>query len=459
MLLAIALLAAAPAAAPATPDAEIRAAAERIAPAVVEVRRHLHAHPELSNREVRTGRLVAERLRALGIEVRHPVAKTGVVGVLRGARPGRVVALRADIDALPIDEAGDLPFRSRVKGVMHACGHDAHTAILLGAAEVLAGLRDRLPGTVVFLFQPAEEGAPEGEEGGAALMVKEGALDDPRVEAVFGLHVGGWASVGEAGWSDGAIFASADTFTIEVAGRTVHGAQPHLGLDPIPVAAEIVQALQLVVSRQIDGRQPRVLTIGRIEGGTRFNIIAERVTMDGTLRTHDATVRAEMKARMARTVKGVAEAHGTTATLRFLDDGNPPTVNDAALARDARGPRPGARVRGRLPPRGAADGGRGLPLLRGEGPLLLLPPRHPQRREGHRLGQPHRHVRRGRGRAAARRAGHGHPGLGLPGPPALAAGSADLRPRARLAAVGSRDYRTPDGIRVAPARVLLRTLL
>jgi amidohydrolase len=334
MLLAIALLAAAPAAAPATPDAEIRAAAERIAPAVVEVRRHLHAHPELSNREVRTGRLVAERLRALGIEVRHPVAKTGVVGVLRGARPGRVVALRADIDALPIDEAGDLPFRSRVKGVMHACGHDAHTAILLGAAEVLAGLRDRLPGTVVFLFQPAEEGAPEGEEGGAALMVKEGALDDPRVEAVFGLHVGGWASVGEAGWSDGAIFASADTFTIEVAGRTVHGAQPHLGLDPIPVAAEIVQALQLVVSRQIDGRQPRVLTIGRIAGGTRFNILAERVTMDGTLRTHDAGVRAEMKARMARTVRGVAEAHGTTATLRFHDEGNPPTVNDAALARE-----------------------------------------------------------------------------------------------------------------------------
>jgi amidohydrolase len=330
MLLALALLAAASA----VPDAEIRAAAERIAPAVVAVRRDLHAHPELSNREQRTGRLVAGRLREIGLEVRYPVAKTGVVGVLRGGRPGRVVALRADIDALPIDEAGDLPFRSRVKGVMHACGHDAHTAILLGAAEVLAGLRDRLPGTVVFLFQPAEEGAPEGEEGGAPLMVKEGALDDPKVEAVFGLHVGGWATAGQAGWSDGPIFASSDTFTIEVAGKSVHGALPHMGLDPIPVAAEIVQALQLVVSRQIDGRQPRVLTVGRIEGGTRFNIIAERVTMDGTVRTHDATVREEMKARMARAVKGVAEAHGTTATLRFLDDGNPPTVNDAALARD-----------------------------------------------------------------------------------------------------------------------------
>jgi amidohydrolase len=333
MLLAVALLAAVPAAAPTAPDAEIRAAAERIAPAVVAVRRDLHAHPELSNREERTGHLVAERLRDLGLEVRYPVAKTGVVGVLRGGRPGGVVALRADIDALPIEETNDLPFRSQVKGVMHACGHDAHTAILLGAAEVLAGLKARLPGTVVFLFQPAEEGAPEGEEGGAPLMVEEGALDDPKVEAVFGLHVGSWTSVGQAGWTDGPIFASSDTFTIDVEGRSVHGAQPHMGLDPIPIAAEIVQALQLIVSRQIDGRQPRVLTIGRIQGGNRFNIIADRVTMDGTMRTHDAAVRADIKARMARTVKGVAEAHGTTATLRFLDEGNPPTVNDATLAR------------------------------------------------------------------------------------------------------------------------------
>jgi amidohydrolase len=336
-LLALALLAAAPVA-PATPDAAIRAAAERIAPAVVAVRRDLHAHPELSNREERTGRLVAQRLRDLGLEVRYPVAKTGVVGVLRGGLPGGVVALRADIDGLPIEEATGLPFASQAKGVMHACGHDAHTAILLGAAEVLEGLRARLPGTVVFLFQPAEEGAPVGEEGGAPLMVKEGALDDPKVQAVFGLHVGSWVSVGQAGWTDGPIFASADSFTVEVEGRAVHGAQPHMGLDPIPVAAEIVQALQLIVSRQIDGRQPRVLTIGRIQGGARFNIIADRVTLDGTVRTHDATVRAEIKARMARTVKGVAEAHGTTATLRFFDDGNPPTVNDAALAQEVAAP-------------------------------------------------------------------------------------------------------------------------
>jgi amidohydrolase len=323
-------------AATAVPDAEIKAATEALTPEVVAVRRDLHAHPELSNREEGTGRMVAERLRALGLEVRHPVAKTGVVGILRGGRPGGVVALRADIDALPIQEAGNAPYKSQVPGVMHACGHDAHTAILLGAAAVLSGLRETLPGTVVFLFQPAEEGPPEGEEGGAPLMVKEGALDDPKVEAVFGLHVGGWVETGQVGFSSGPIFASSDTFTITVEGRSVHGAQPHQGLDPIPVAAEMVQALQLIVTRQIDGRQPRVLSIGRIQGGTRFNIIASEVVMDGTLRTHDASVRSEIKERMARTVKGVADAHGTTATLRFLDEGNPPTVNDAALAQRIR---------------------------------------------------------------------------------------------------------------------------
>jgi len=320
----------------AVPDADIAAAAERISPEVVALRREFHAHPELSNREERTGKKVAERLRALGIDVRYPVARTGVVGVLRGGRPGGVVALRADMDALPIEEESDRPYRSTVPGVMHACGHDAHTAILLGTAEVLASLRDRLPGTVVFLFQPAEEGPPEGEAGGATLMVAEGALDDPKVGAVFGLHVGGWAETGDVGFSAGALMASSDTFTIEVAGRSAHGAQPHQGIDPIPIAAEIVQALQLILTREIDGREPRVLTIGRIEGGTRFNIVADEVVMDGTLRTHDAAVRKDIKERMARTIPGVAAAHGTTATLRFIDEGNPPTVNDKDLAHLAR---------------------------------------------------------------------------------------------------------------------------
>ncbi len=297
------------------------------------LRREFHAHPELSNREQRTGRLVAERLRGLGLEVRYPVARTGVVGVLRGSRPGGVVALRAEIDALPLEEKNDVPYRSQERGVMHACGHDAHTAILVGTAEVLAGLRDRLPGTVVFLFQPAEEGPPEGEPGGAPLMVEEGALDAPRVEAVFALHAGGWLSVGQAGFTEGPIYASSDTFTIEVAGRTSHGAEPWKGLDPVPVAAEMIEALQLVVSRQLDARQPKVLTIGRIEGGTRFNIVAERVRMEGTVRAHHPAVRAAIKEAMARTVRGVAEAHGTSATLRFQAEGNPPTVNDAVLAR------------------------------------------------------------------------------------------------------------------------------
>ena len=315
-----------------TPDADIKAAAERMAPALVETRRDIHEHPELGNREVRTGRLVADRLRALGIEVRYPVAKTGVVGVLKGARPGPVVALRADMDALPIQETNDVPYKSQVPGVKHACGHDAHTAIVLGTAEVLSKMRDRLPGTVVFLFQPAEEGPPDGEEGGAPLMIKEGALDEPKVQAIYGLHMDPFLNVGQVGWAVGPIWASADTFTIEVQGKTAHGAYPDTGLDPIPIAAELVSALQLVVSRQTNAQSPKVLTIGQIHGGNRVNIIADKVVMQGTLRTLDPALRKDIKERMERTVKGVAEAHGTTATLTF-DEGTPPTMNDEALTR------------------------------------------------------------------------------------------------------------------------------
>jgi amidohydrolase len=316
----------------ATPDAEIKAAAERMTPALVETRRDIHKHPELGNHEVRTGRLVADRLKALGIEVRYPVAKTGVVGILKGARPGPVVALRADMDALPIQETNDVPYKSEVPGVKHACGHDAHTTIVLATAEVLSKMRDRLPGTVVFLFQPSEEGPPAGEEGGAPLMIKEGALDDPKVQAIFGLHMDPDVNVGQVGWAAGPIWASADTFTIEVHGKTVHGAYPDTGLDPVPVAAEMVSALQLVVSRQTSAQSPKVLTIGQIHGGNRFNIIADKVMMEGTLRTLDAALRKDVKERMARTVKGVAEAHGTTATLSFRD-GTPATINDQALTR------------------------------------------------------------------------------------------------------------------------------
>jgi len=321
------------AAAVATPDAEIRAAAESLTPALVETRRDIHRHPELGNREVRTGTLVAERLRALGIEVRHPVARTGVVGILKGGRPGPVVAVRADLDALPIQERNDVPYKSENPGVKHACGHDAHTTIVLGTAEVLSKLRDRLPGTVVFLFQPAEEGPPEGEEGGAALMIKEGALDSPKVQAVFGLHMDPTLPVGEVGWAAGPIFASSDQFVIEIQGKKTHGAYPHTGLDPVPVAAEMVQALQLVVSRQIDAQRPKVLTIGSIHGGNRFNIIADQVTLEGTIRTLDAAVRRDMKERIQRTVTGVATTNGLTAALRWVGEGNLATMNDVALTR------------------------------------------------------------------------------------------------------------------------------
>jgi amidohydrolase len=323
-----------PATSPSVTAADIEAATLALVPHLVETRRDLHRHPELSNREERTGQLVAERLRALGLdEVRYPIARTGVVGVLQGGRPGPVVALRADMDALPIQEKPDSPYKSLNSGVMHACGHDAHTAMLLGAAEVLVKLKARVPGTVIFLFQPAEEGAPEGEEGGAPLMVKEGALDGRKPLAVFGLHVALGVDVGQIGYTEGPIMASSDSFTIEVQGKSVHGALPHQGLDPVPVAAELVQALQLIVSRQVDAQQPKVLTIGRIQGGTRFNIIAERVVMDGTLRTFDPAVRTDIKARMLRTVEGVSKAHGLTASLRFIGQGNAPTVNDLALTR------------------------------------------------------------------------------------------------------------------------------
>jgi amidohydrolase len=325
-----------PGAANDVPVERLRAAADALAPRLVETRRDLHQHPELGNRETRTGALLADRLRALGLEVRYPVARTGVVAVLRGGRPGRVAALRADIDALPIQERNEVPYRSVVPGVKHACGHDAHSSIVLGVAEVLAGLRRELPGTVVFLFQPAEEGPPEGEEGGAPLVIKEGGLANPQVDAIFGLHVDPLMDVGTIGWCEGASYASSDRFGVLIQGKRTHGAYPHTGLDPIPVAADLINAFQALVAREIDARSPKVLTIGSIAGGNRFNIIADQVALEGTIRTLDEAVRADLKTRMQRTVDGIAAAHGTTAALRWVGEGNRATLNDAALMAAAR---------------------------------------------------------------------------------------------------------------------------
>ncbi|HEX8619326.1 MAG TPA: amidohydrolase [Thermoanaerobaculia bacterium] len=330
--------AAAPALAP-----RIDAAAARVEPNVISVRRDLHQHPELGNRETRTAKIVAERLRALGIEVKENVAHTGVIGLLRGGKPGKVVALRADMDALPVNEQVDLPFASKVRttyngqevGVMHACGHDAHVAILLGVAEVLAGMRQDLPGTVKFIFQPAEEGAPQGEEGGAALMVKEGALQNPKVDAIFGLHVTSRYVVGEIAYRPGGMMAAVDSFKITVRGKQTHGAYPWLGVDPIVVASQIVLGLQTIPSRQLDASlAPSIVTVGAIHGGVRNNIIPDEVEMIGTIRSLDAKMRDEIHTRIRRTAESIATSGGATANVT-ITTGYPITYNDPALTEQA----------------------------------------------------------------------------------------------------------------------------
>lgn len=322
---------------------DIDALVEEVMPRVVAWRRDIHAHPELSNREFRTAGLVADHLESLGMEVRTEVAHTGVVGVLRGGRPGPVVALRADMDALPVAEQVDLPFASTVTttyagrevGVMHACGHDNHVAILMGVAEVLAGVRDRLPGTVVFLFQPAEEGAPEGERGGAALMVEEGALADPTPQAIFGLHVMP-APVGTLLVRPGGLMASADGLRITIVGRQTHGAVPWGGVDPVVVASQVVLGLQTVVSRQTDlTRAPAIVTVGSIQGGVRGNIIPDSVVMVGTVRTLDPRMREEVHRRIRTTAEGIAASAGAEAVVR-IDRGPGVTYNDPELTGWAR---------------------------------------------------------------------------------------------------------------------------
>lgn len=320
--------------------AAIEQRASAVAAKVIAWRRDFHEHPELSNREERTAGIVAAHLRSLGIDVRTGVAKTGVVGILRGGRPGPVVALRADMDALPVTEEVDLPFRSRVRtqfggqevGVMHACGHDLHTASLMGAAEVLAGVRAQLPGTIVFVFQPAEEGAPPGERGGASVMIEESVLDAPKVDAIFGLHVFSGVRVGEVLYRPNGIMASSDTWDMIVRGRQTHGALPWGGVDPIVAASQIVVGLQSVVSRQVDLiTSPVVVTVGTFLGGVRFNIIPDSVVLSGTIRTFDPAIRLQVQERVKRTAEQTAAASGASASFSIRAPGNPVTFNDPAL--------------------------------------------------------------------------------------------------------------------------------
>ena len=285
---------------------------------IVKIRRFIHMNPELGNREFETARLIAAKLEPLGFEVRTGVAGTGVVAVLRGGQPGPAVAVRADMDALPIQETANVPFKSLNPGVMHACGHDVHSSVVLGTALVLNALKDKVRGTVTFLFQPAEEGAPEGEEGGADLMVREGALDTPPAGAVFGFHV--WPeTVGTVLFAPGIVTAASSTFVITVKGKSAHAARPHEGVDAVVVAAEIVTALQTVVSRASDPTDPAVLTIGTINGGARRNIIAERVVLEGTVRTLSETNRKKIPLLMESIVKNIAGMHDAGCQFEYKE--------------------------------------------------------------------------------------------------------------------------------------------
>ncbi len=320
--------------------AAIDAAVAAVMPEVIAWRRDFHQNPELGNREFRTAGIVAAHLKALGFdEVRSGVAHTGVVGLLKGALPGPVVALRADMDALPVAERVELPFASKARavwnnedvGVMHACGHDAHTAGLMGVASVLAGMRERLQGTVKFIFQPAEEMPPEGEEGGARMMIAEGALQNPVPDAIFGLHVTSRLPTGVIGYKAGPTMASSDSFRITVHGRQTHGAMPWSGVDPIVAAAQVVMGLQTIVSRQIDlTQEPAVVTVGVIKGGVRENIIPESVEMRGTIRTFDEGMRDDIHTRVTDTAESIAKASRAGCTV-CIDKHYAVTVNDAQL--------------------------------------------------------------------------------------------------------------------------------
>ncbi len=306
---------------------------------VIEWRRHFHEFPELSNRETNTGKYIVDHLKSLGIEVQYPVAKTGVVGLLTGAKPGPVIALRADMDALPVTERNSLSFASKVKtvfngqetGVMHACGHDSHVAILMAVAEILSKNKKELKGTVKFIFQPAEEGPPVGEEGGASLMVKEGVLENPKVDVIFGMHIQSMRPIGEIAYRPGGLMAAADNFSITVKGKQSHGSAPWMGVDPIVISAQIINGLQTIISRQTElTKEAAVISVGRIQSGIRENIIPEETFFAGTIRTFDVGMQDKIHEKIRLTAMKIAESGGATAEV-VIRRGTPVTYNDPAL--------------------------------------------------------------------------------------------------------------------------------
>ncbi len=320
--------------------AQVAAAAKAVQPKVVAWRRDIHEHPELGNQEVRTAALIAKELKALGLEVRTGVGKTGVVGVLRGGKPGKVVALRSDMDALPVEEKTGEPFASKVTAtwegktvpVMHACGHDTHIAMLLGTATVLAGMKKDIKGTVVFIFQPAEEGPQAGEEGGAKLMIRDGALDNPKVDAIFGLHIGpGDANL--INYKPEGFYAGSDRFAITVKGRQTHGARPWMGIDLASVSADIVQAMNQIAARQVDvGAQPSIITVAMINMGTRQNIIPEDLSMQGTMRTFSPERKAQLVDKINKAVASIGERYGAKAEVKWTQP-YPVTYNNPELSK------------------------------------------------------------------------------------------------------------------------------
>lgn len=320
-------------------DQEVR----KVEAEIVGLRRRIHQFPELSNREEKTSRLAADHLRKLGLEVTTGVAHHGVIALLRGGKPGPVIAVRADMDALPVTEDTPFPFKSKERttylgqdvGVMHACGHDVHTAVQLGVASVLSSLRQDLPGTVKLIFQPAEEGPPPPEDGGARMMIAEGALENPRPEAIFGLHTFSELPVGVVGYTEGPALAATDTFEVRIIGRQAHGASPNLSIDPIVTAAQFILALQTIRSRNLPPLEPSVVTVGTVHGGQRHNIIPAEVTISGTIRSYSDEVRDRIEERFRDLLKGVTAAAGASYEIVRYERGVPATVNHVGLTRES----------------------------------------------------------------------------------------------------------------------------